>query len=110
MKYVYHNIHLETTLKYKQDYDLFKWNITSQYNKQNTRIFKLGLHRKCTIIVSLNGAINITIECTHRPFEFHTSEGIIEFIGSCGQALNLLQEEANSRLNVVPSITEWHLT
>ena len=108
--YTYHNIHLETTLNYKEDYDLFKWNIPSSRNKHKVITFMLSLYRKCSIIVSANGMINIAIECTYDPYEFHISEGIIEFIGSCGEALTLLKEEANNRLNVVPSIAEWHLT
>ncbi len=108
--YSYHNIHLETSLNYNDDYDLLKWNIQSQWNKQKVITFKLSLYRKCTIVVSPNGTVNITIECTYQPYEFHTSEGIIEFIGSCGQALNLLQEAANNRLNVVPPISEWYPT
>lgn len=108
--YSYHNIHIETSLNYKDDYELFRWQIPSQWNKQKVIAFKLSLYRKCTIVVSPNGTVNITIECTHQPYEFHTSEGIIEFIGSCGQALNLLQEAANNRLNVVPPISEWYPT
>ncbi len=108
--YTYHNIHLATALNYKEDYDLLKWRIPSSHNKQKVMTFKLNLYRKCSIIVSPNGTVNITIECTYDPYEFHTSVGMIEFIGSCGQALNVLQEAVNNRLNVVSSIPEWCIT
>ncbi|HXT85074.1 MAG TPA: hypothetical protein VN704_12230 [Verrucomicrobiae bacterium] len=109
-EYRYHNIHLETALNYKDDYDLLKWNIPSSHNKQKVIIFKLSLYRKCSMVVSPNGTVNITIECTYDPYEYYTSEGIIGFIESCGEASKLLKEEANDRLNVVPPISEWYLT
>ncbi len=108
-KYTYHNIHLETNLCYGDDYEILEWNIPSIRNKQKVTSFKLELLRKCSIILSANGTINISIECTLDPFKLHTPSGLIEFIGSCGQALNVLQSAAKNRLNVVPRIAEWYL-
>jgi hypothetical protein len=34
---------------------------------------------------------------------------LIEFIGSCGQALNVIQAAADNRLDVVPSISQWYI-
>ncbi len=110
-KYTYHNIHLETNLCHDDDYESLGWNIPSQRNKQKVAAFKLELRRKCSFIVSANGTVNIAIECTLDPFKLHTPAGLIEFIGSCGQALNILQQSAaKNRLNVVPPISEWHIT
>ncbi len=52
--------------------------------------FNLELNRKCSIIVSKNGTINISIGCTFDPYKFHTPSGLIEFIASCGKAINVL--------------------
>ncbi len=48
--------------------------------------------------------------CIHKPYEFHTPEGMIEFFRSCDQALNVLQYSTKNRLNVVPSTSQWHIT
>jgi hypothetical protein len=109
-KYIYHNIHLETNLCYNEDYNHIEWNIPSSYNKQKVMAFKLELNRKCSIIVSEKGTINISIECTFDPYEFHTPSGLIEFIGSCGQVLNVLQAAASNKLYIVPSIPDWYIT
>ncbi len=80
MKYVYHNIHLETALNFKEDYDLLRWGIPSPNNKQKVNSFKLEPHRNCTIVVSPTGTINISIECTLAPYEFHTPEGLVNLL------------------------------
>ncbi len=108
-KYTYHNIHLETSLNYKKDYDSIKWFIPSNKNKQKVKTFNLGTYHKCKIIVSPNGTVNITIECTLDPYELHTPEGLIEFFGSCGQVLSEIQAATNNRLHVVPSISDWFI-
>jgi hypothetical protein len=109
-KYVYHNIHLETSLFHiKEDYDSIKWRVASQRNKQKIRTFKLSLNRDCSIVISTTGTVNISIECSFEPYEFHTSSGLIEFIGSCGQALNVIQAAADNRLDVVPPIPQWYI-
>src|SRR4051794_23066836 len=109
-KYVYHNIHLETYLNYsKDDYDAIKWHVKSQRNKQKIKTFKLSLNRDCSIIISRTGTVNISIECSFKPYGFHTPSGLIEFLGSCGQALNVIQAAADNRLDVVPSIPQWYI-
>ena len=108
-KYQYHHIHLETSLNYKDDYDLFKWKIPSQNNKQKVYSFKLEPRRKCSITISATGTVNISTECTLHPYPLHTSYGLAEFFGSCGQIYRLLQEESGNALNVVPLISEWFL-
>ena len=107
MKYVYHNIHLETALNFKKDYDLLRWSIPSPSNKQKVNSFKLEPHRSCSIVVSSTGNVNISIECTLAPYEFHTPEGLVNFFASCGQIWRILQTEIQNRLTVVPSIYEW---
>ncbi len=102
LKYVYHNIRLETSLNFKEDYNLLKWNIPSPNNKQKIKQFKLEPHRNCTIVVSPTGTVNISIECTLAPYEFHTPEGLVSFFASCGQIWRILQIEAQGRLTVVP--------
>ena len=109
-KYTYHNIHLETNLCYDDDYELLGWDIPSSYNKQKVIAFNLGLHRKCSITVSKNGTINISIECTLDPYKFHTPSGLIEFIGSCGQILNVLQRQQATNCMLFHHIPEWCLT
>jgi hypothetical protein len=109
-KYTYHNIHLETNLCYDDDYDMLKWNVPSSHNKQKVMAFNLELNRKCSITVSPTKTTSISFQCILDPFKLHTPSGLIEFMGSCGQALNVLQSEAKNRLNVVPPIAEWYFT
>ena len=86
-----------------------KWHDPSQRNKQKVRSFKLFLNRDCSIVISRTGPVNISIECPSEPYEFHTSSGLIEFIGSCGQALTVIQASADNRLDVVPPIPQWYI-
>jgi hypothetical protein len=109
MKYVYHNIHLETALNYKEDYDTLKWDIPSSSNRQKVKKFKLEARRNCSIVISSTGTVNISIECTLQPYEFHTPSGLVTFFASCGQIWKLLQLETDDRLTVVPPIDEWYL-
>jgi hypothetical protein len=109
MKYVYHNIHLETALNYKEDYDTLKWDIPSSRNSQKVKKFKLKARRNCSIVISSTGTVNISIECTLQPYEFHTPSGLVTFFASCGQIWKLLQLETDDRLTVVPPIDEWYL-
>ena len=110
-KYVYHNIHLETSLNYvKEDYKSINWYITSPKNKQKKFEFKLNSNRNCSIVLSPTGTVNISIKCSSEPYEFHTPSGSIEFISSCGQALNEIRHGANNRLEVVPSIHKWYIS
>jgi hypothetical protein len=109
-KYIYHNIHLETNLCYGDDYELLEWNTPSLRNKQKVMSFKLGLTRECSITISPTTTTSISFQCTLDPYQLHTASGLIEFIGSCGQALNVLQSAAKNRLNVVPRIAEWYFT
>ncbi len=60
-------------------------------------------------MVSPTGTINISIECTLAPYEFHTPEGLVNFFASCGQIWRILQSETKDRLTVVPSLYEWLL-
>lgn len=107
--YIYHNMYLETNLIYETDYDSICWSIPSLKNRQKVNTFKLEQHCEYTIIVSKKGTINISIQCTFDPYEFHTPSGLIEFFGSCGQALSEIQEAANNRLYVVPPIPDWNI-
>ena len=109
MRYVYHNIHLTTSINYKDDYHLFNWGIPSIENKQKVHTFTLEPKRSVTFIVSPNGTVNISIECTYHHFEFHTAEGLMNFFGICGQIFTYLQLCTKSRVNVVPSFSNWSL-
>ena len=100
---------METSLNYKAHYELFEWNIPSRLNKQKVKSFKLERRRKCSITISATGTVNISIECTLYSYPFHTSYGIAEFFGSCGQILVMLQVESDQALNIVPSVSEWFI-
>ena len=108
-KYVYHNIHLETALSYKEDCDLLKWHIPSSSNKQKVKKFELESRRNCRPVISSTGTVNISIGCTPQPYEFHTPSSLVTFFASCGQIWNLLQLETDDRLTVVLPICEWNL-
>ncbi len=108
-QYVYHNIHLETSLNYKEDYNLLDWSIPSKNNKQKVNTFKLEPRRSCTFTVSPSGHVAISIECTVQPYEFHTAEGLMALFVSCGQIWNLVQL-STKRFNVVPQVSDWCLT
>jgi hypothetical protein len=110
----YHHISLKTSLNYPlEDYNCFderrNWKIKSIKNKTKTATFKLEQRRNCTLNVSQNGTVMISIECTTNPFKLHTDEGIAELFVCCGQILNILQEEAGYRLNVVPPVVDWYI-
>jgi hypothetical protein len=106
MEYIYHNIHLETALNYSEDYDLLKWDIPSSNNRQKVKKFNLEARRNCSIVISSTGTVNISIECTLQPYEFHTPSGLVTFFVSCGKIWKLLQLETDDRLTVVPPIHE----
>lgn len=108
--YVYHNLGFETNLTYIEDYEAFKWPISSPNNKQKVQTFRLDVKRNCTITISPTGTINISIGCTHRPYHFHTTKGLLQLFTSCGQILNLLQLSSENRMNVVSEVAEWNLT
>jgi len=38
-----------------------------------------------------------------------TPSGLIEFIGSCDQALNVIQAVVDNRLDIVPSVPQWYI-
>ncbi len=105
----YHIIHLETFLNYREDYELLGWPIPSALNRQKVQSFRLDMIRSVTFTISPNGTVNITIECTHKPFKFHAAPGLFDFIASCGKISALLQIEANNRMNVVPREGDWLL-
>jgi hypothetical protein len=109
MKYVYHNIHLETTLTYREDYSLINWPVPSTSNNQKVQRFSLEPKRSCTFTMSPTGTVSISIECTHHPYEFHTPSGLMRFIGACGQIMTLLQIATKNRTNVVPWFGYWYL-
>ncbi len=73
-KYVYHHIHLETNLNYVKDYHLIDWPTPSSKNMQKVKTYKLNPKRKCSFTLSPNGKVNVAIECTLYPFEFHTHQ------------------------------------
>ena len=50
-----------------------------------------------------------SIECTTNQYKLHTYEGIAELFVSCGQILNILQQEAGYRLNVVTHPIDWRI-
>ncbi len=109
MKYAYHNIRLETALTYREDYKLFNWPVPSPSNNQKVQTFSLEPKRSCTFILSPTGTVNIAIECTYHPYEFHTPSGLMRFIGACGQIMTLLQIATKNRTNVVPWFGDWYL-
>src|SRR6476646_8346076 len=109
MKYIYHNIHLVTRLNYKEDYKILNWDIPSAANKQKVKSFTLEPRRSVNFRVSPAGTVNIAIECTHHPFEFHTAKGLMNFFGICGQIFTYLQLCTKNRVNVVPSFSNWSL-
>jgi hypothetical protein len=108
-KYTFHHIHMQTNLLYKEDYDRIKWKIPSTANNQKVSTFKLTQRRKCTFTVSPTGTVGISFECTLDPYLFHDPSGIVEFFGSCGQALQILKNVTHDRFAVVPSISNWYL-
>ncbi len=110
LAYGYHNIGLETSLNYKEDYELIRWPILSHLNKQKVQTYRLDTIRSCTFTLSTTGKLNMDIQCTHRPYFFHTSSGLLDLFTGCGQIYSLLQISANNRLNVVPRIGDWYLT
>ncbi len=109
----YHRISLLTKLKYpEEDYDRLtsnNWSVISEKNKTKTATFKLEHRRNCSLNISPNGTIMISIECTTKQYKLHTGEGIAELFVSCGQILGRLQQEAGNRLNVVPSVIDWEI-
>jgi hypothetical protein len=109
----YHHILLRTGLKYpEEDYERLNektWIEKSSKNKTKTATFKLGDMRNCTLNVSKNGTVMISIECSKDKYKLHTYEGIVELFVSCGQILNILQQEASNRLNVVPHPIDWRI-
>jgi hypothetical protein len=109
-KYTYHDIHMETSLNYRDDYSSINWPVLSGYNKQKVKTFNLESLRKCSITVSPTGTVNIAFECTLHPYKLHTPSDLVAFFGSCGLALGELQGGANNKINLVPSISEWYLT
>jgi hypothetical protein len=70
MEYIYHNIHLETSFIYSGNYDLLKWDIPSDSNKQKVKRFELEARRNCSIVISSTGTVNISIECTLQHIYF----------------------------------------
>ncbi len=51
----------------------------------------------------------ISVECTTNQYKLRTYEGIAELFVSCGQVMDILQQEANNRLNVVPHPIDWRI-
>jgi len=109
MKYVYHNIHLVTTLNYKDDYNVLNWNVPSEGNKQKMQSFTLEPRRSVNFRISSRGTVNISIQCTYHPFEFHTATGLMNFFGTCGKIDTYLQLCTKNRINVVPWFGNWSL-
>jgi hypothetical protein len=109
-KYKAHDIHMQTILNYKDDYNLIPWNIPSLKNKQKVKIFKLEPRRKCSITVSPTGTVDISIECTLQSYDFHTASDLVIFIGACGEVARELKAATLDRTNVVPVISEWWFT
>jgi hypothetical protein len=109
MEYAYHNIHLITTLNYKEDYHALNWDVPSKVNQQKVKSFNLEPKRSVNFRVSPSGTVNISIECTYRPFEFHTAAGLMNFFGICGKIDTYLQLSTKNRINVVPWFGNWSL-
>jgi len=109
MKYAYHNIHLITTLNYKEDYHALNWDVTSDENKQKVKSFNLEPKRSVNFRIAPSGTVNISIECTYLPFEFHTAVGLMNFFGICGKIDTYLQLSTKNRINVVPWFGNWSL-
>jgi len=109
-RYQSHDIHLQTILNYKDDYKLIPWNIPSFKNKQKVKTFKLEPRRKCSIVVSPTGTVDISIECTLQSYKFHTPSDLVIFIGACGEVARELKAATCDRTNVVPAISEWWFT
>jgi hypothetical protein len=109
-EYVYHHIGLETILLHKGDYELFGGRILSEKNRQKVDSFRLDAKRSCSVTISPNGTVGISIMCSIKPFELHTPSGLVDFFASCGQILRYLQSNTINRLAVVPPVWEWCLT
>jgi hypothetical protein len=109
----YHHISLKTRLKYPlEDYKCLNgtiWAIKSTKNNTKTATFKLERRRNCALNVSQNGTVMISIECTTNQFKLHTDDGIAELFVCCGQILNILQQEAGYRLDVIFPVAEWQI-
>ena len=108
--YGYHNIGLQTSLNYKEDYDILDWPIKSQKNKQKVKRFMLDKTRTCTFTVSPTTNVEIDIQCTHKEYFFHTSGGMLDLFESGGEIKGILKREAQHRMEVVSPIGEWLLT
>ena len=109
-KYHSHDIHIQTILNYKEDYNLIPWNIPSYKNKQKVKAFKLEPRRKYSITVSPTGTVDISIECTLQPYKFHTPSDLVIFLGACGEVARELKVATCDRTNVVPAISDWWFT
>jgi len=109
-KYNAHDIHMQTILNYKDDYNLIPWNIPSLKNKQKVKSFKIEPRRKCSITVSRTGTVDISIECTSQSYKLHTPSDLVIFIGACGEVARELKAATSDRTNVVPAISEWWFT
>ena len=74
-KSAYHHISLRTKLKYpNEDYDrldIKNWTKNSK-NGTKTATFKLEDRRKCTLNISPNGTVMISIECSKYQYKLHT--------------------------------------
>lgn len=108
--YQAHDIHMQTNLNYKDDYKLIPWDIPSFKNKQKVKTFKLESRRKCSVVVSPTGTVDISIECTLQSYKFHTPSDLVIFIGACGEVARELKAATSDRTNVVPVISEWWFT
>ena len=75
-KCAYHHISLRTDLKYPQeDYNRLNektWIEKSSKNKTKTATFKLEDRRKCTLNISKNGTVMMSIECSKHQYKLHT--------------------------------------
>jgi hypothetical protein len=100
MEYIYHNIHLETSFIYSGNYNLLKWDIPSDSNKQKVKRFELESRRNCSIVISSTGTVNISLECTLQPYKFRTLSGLVTFFASGGQIWKLFRLETDDRLRL----------
>jgi hypothetical protein len=108
--YGYHNIGLETSLNYIEDYDILDWPIKSQKNKQKVKAFRLDKTRTCIFKVSPTSTLEIDFQSTSAEYFFHTSQGVLELFEDCGESRGILKLEANNRMEIVPRISEWTIT
>lgn len=106
----FHNITLESKLQDNGDYhNLHNWDMPSPKNK--AKIFKKMISRKRSfnIMIYPNGTTIINIEASQQPFGWQCRDGWIEFIGICGQILQVIIDVLSYSRPLTSEIYDWQI-